>query len=250
MIVGLTLAAVVAAAPTPPPAAAPAAAEAEGVEVTARPPPVVGDMQKGVLVFKPDFFTPVRPGTAQDMVNWLPGFTFEDTRDMRGLEGSTGNVLIDGKPPTSKTDTLNAVLRRIPADQVERIDIIVGGAPGIDMHGRPIIANVILKVSATIQRQVNLADYFDMHGREYPSLQLSSSEKRGDRIVQASLDVARNLYVGPNEGYGTWTRYGGAGGPGFAANSRFLQGGTFIGLTGLYQFPFAGGALKANGSVR
>ncbi len=106
------LAAALTAAAYPAPAAVPPApaADAEGMTITAQRT-VVGDLQKGVLNYRPEFFTPVRPGTAMDMVAWLPGFTFEDTRDMRGIEGSTGNVLIDGKPPTSKTVLLPSDLR-------------------------------------------------------------------------------------------------------------------------------------------
>ena len=231
--------------PAPPATSAPTAAVDE-IQVTAARARVVGNLQTGVVNYRPEFFTPVRPGTALDMVNWLPGFTFEDTRDMRGIEGSTGNVLIDGKPPTSKTDTLNAVLRRIPADQVERVDIIVGGAPGIDMHGRSIIANVILKAGATAQRLFSVADYFDFHGREYPDVLLTSSEKHGDRVIEGSIEVSRNTGFFPQLGYGPWTRLDGTGATEFAADTNFLVGGTTAVGTGLYQFPLAGGALKVN----
>ena len=105
--------------------AAPAPEAVQAIEVTAAGR-IKGDMQTGTLAYPPTFFTAVRPSTALDMINWLPGFTVEDTRDFRGLEGSTGNVLIDGKPPTSKTDPLLSVLRRIPSSQVERVDLIVG----------------------------------------------------------------------------------------------------------------------------
>jgi hypothetical protein len=138
------------------------------------------------------------------------------------------------------------VLRRIPADQVERIDIIVGGAPGIDMHGRAIIANVILKSSATVQRVASVADYVDPHGRNSPYGLLSSSEKHGDRVVEGSLEVSRNIGIFPQLGYGPWVRYDGTGAVEFAADSHMLVGGATAVGTGLYQFPLAGGALKVN----
>ncbi len=99
-----------------------------------------------------------------DMIKWLPGFSFEDTRDLRGLGGAIGNVLIDGMPPTSKTDTLTTVLSRIPSSQVERVDLIVGGAPGIDMRGRPVIANVILVKSAVPRGSATVGAYLDRYG--------------------------------------------------------------------------------------
>ncbi len=97
-----------------------------------------------VTTYPASFFSSARPNTALDMVERLPGFTFEESQTLRGLAGNAGNVIVDGARPTTKTDTLSDVLRRIPADSVARIDVIRGGAPGIDMQGRTIIANVIL----------------------------------------------------------------------------------------------------------
>jgi hypothetical protein len=216
------------------------------VVVTAQRP-VVGDLRRGTLAYKPDFFTPIRPSSALDMVGWLPGFVFEDTRDMRGLEGSTGNVLIDGKPPTSKTDTLTSVLRRIPADEVERVDLIVGGAPGIDMHGRNVIANVIMKVRTKPLRVVTLATYIDTHGRTAPDLQLSDTEKANDRTLEASLRIVRNIAIFPTYGYGPWIRRDGTGAALFTADERFEYDGPFASANASYEFPLAGGRLRLSG---
>lgn len=242
MITWLALAAALAAAAPPP------ADTVDAVEVVTRAP-VAGDLQKGVVNYRPEFFVKVRPSTAMDMVAWLPGFAFEDTRDMRGLEGSTGNVLIDGKPPTSKTDTLQSVLRRIPSSQVERVDLIVGGAPGIDMHGRTVIANVILKVSATKRRVIDVHAYVDLHGRVSPEVTVSTSEKHDGKVVEASLQVSRNIAIFPTYGYGSWVRRDGAGAVMFAADSRFNVGGPFVLGSGSYELPFAGGRLRLNGSA-
>ena len=37
------------------------------------------------------------------------------------------------------------LLRRIPASRVDHIELIRGGAPGIDMQGQTVIANVVLQ---------------------------------------------------------------------------------------------------------
>src|SRR3546814_11186828 len=77
------------------------------------------------------------------MVKRLPGFVLVDSDgDVRGFAGATGNVVIDGKPPSSKSESLEAVLRRIPAASVARIEVIRGGAPGIDRGGHDVVANV------------------------------------------------------------------------------------------------------------
>lgn len=101
--------------------------------------------QRGVLVFTPDFFAANRPNTAQDMVNRVPGFIIQDGSGTRGFEGAVGNVLINGNRPASKNDTGSNVLSRTPANRVERIELIRGGAPGVDMQGYSVVVNVVLK---------------------------------------------------------------------------------------------------------
>ena len=83
----------------------------------------------GVISYPPAFFAAQQPPSALDMVQRLPGFAFSAGDAIRGYEGGGGNVLIDGQRPASKTDNLEELLRRIPAGQVERIDLIRGGAP-------------------------------------------------------------------------------------------------------------------------
>ncbi len=105
----------------------------------------------GVLVFAPAFFAEQQPNTALDMVNRVPGFSVDDGSGSRGFEGAVGNVLINGARPASKNDTGSNVLSRTTADQVERIELIRGGAPGIDMQGYSVVANVILKSESSRQ---------------------------------------------------------------------------------------------------
>ena len=247
------LAAAAAQAASPAPPATPQAAPADAVQtivVESGKAPVIGDLQKGVLVFNPTFFTQVRPATAMDMVQWLPGFSFTDTRDMRGLEGAGGNVLVDGKPPTSKTDTLFNVLRRIPSEQVERVDIIVGGAPGIDMHGWPVIANVILKKSATRRGFIGVSNFIDGHGNMTPEVLITSSKNENGRTVEYNLDAGKNLAIFPTFGYGPWVRRDASGTQILAANVANLASGPYVVASGVYARPVAKGTLKLNGSLR
>ena len=95
---------------------------------TIQPAPAAGQSATGVTSYPASFFTQFQPNTATDMINNLPGFVFDDGDSVRGFAGAAGNVLIDGVRPTSKSDDLYSILRRIPASQVERIDLIRGGA--------------------------------------------------------------------------------------------------------------------------
>ena len=127
-------------------AAAPALA-AETAPTAPRQTAQAGD--QGVLVFTPDFFADARPNTALDMVNRVPGFSVNDGDGARGFEGAVGNILINGSRPASKNDTGSNVLSRTVATQVERIELVRGGAPGIDMQGYSVVANVILKTTSS-----------------------------------------------------------------------------------------------------
>ncbi|OXE37095.1 MAG: hypothetical protein CGW95_03595 [Phenylobacterium zucineum] len=101
--------------------------------------------EPGVISYSAAFLAETGPNTALDMVQRLPGFTFDKGVVVRGLEGGGGNVLIDGEPVVSKNDTLDEMLRRIPVGSVLRVDVIRGGAAGIDMRGRTVVANVVRK---------------------------------------------------------------------------------------------------------
>jgi len=101
--------------------------------------------QQGVLVFTPDFFASQQPVTALDMVSRVPGFTVIDGDGSRGFQGSVGNVLVNGSRPASKNDAGSSVLSRTLVAQVDRIELVRGGAPGIDMQGFSIVANVITR---------------------------------------------------------------------------------------------------------
>ena len=113
--------------------------------------PLADAAQRGVLVFTPDFFAAQSPNTALDMVNRVPGFSVDDGSGARGFEGAVGNVLINNARPASKNDTGSNVLARTLARQVERIELIRGGAPGIDMQGYSVVVNVILKSESSRQ---------------------------------------------------------------------------------------------------
>lgn len=243
----LEMFAAAAVAATPAPALAPQAVE--GVEITARRQQT-GTLQQGVQAYRPEFFTPVRPSNAMDMIKWLPSFTFEDVRDLRGLGGVVGNVLIDGKPPTSKTDTLSSVLARIPSDQVERVDIIVGGAPGIDMRGREVLANIVMKPTPRVKGVVNLGAAVLQDGRVFPELLVTASRNAGGRAWEASLTLVHRTILGAGVGDGEWVRTNGAGATVFRADETSRAPMPQAIATGSYEFPLAGGKLKLNGSAR
>jgi hypothetical protein len=102
------------------------------------------EQSAGVQVFPAQYFAPSHPADAYDMVSKLPGFELiEGDEDVRGFTGSRGNVLFDGRSPSGKSETLEQMLRRIPASSVLRIELIRGGANSTATGGYDLVANVV-----------------------------------------------------------------------------------------------------------
>ena len=86
---------------------------------------VAAQTAPATITYDPAFFAAAKPESAYDMVLLLPGFAFDPgDQDSRGLASAAGNVLIDGRRPAAKTDSLANILRRIPASGVTRIELI------------------------------------------------------------------------------------------------------------------------------
>jgi hypothetical protein len=96
------------------------------------------------LSYPADFFSRYAPVTALDMVNNLPGFALDNgDNDTRGFGGAAGNIVINGARVSAKSDTPSDILGRIPATDIERIDVIRGQVAGFDLRGQNVIANII-----------------------------------------------------------------------------------------------------------
>ncbi len=152
-----------------------------------------GAQASTVTPYPPAFFTEFRPNTAMDMIGRLPGFSFDGGSFERGFAGTAGNVLIDGERPPSRSDGLSQVLSRIPASSVARIDLIRGGAPGIDMQGKTTIANIIRKPEAGLTGSAfGRLDIDDEHGFE-KDIELQARREKDGRRMEASLAVGSYL---------------------------------------------------------
>ncbi|MGO4409053.1 MULTISPECIES: TonB-dependent receptor plug domain-containing protein [unclassified Brevundimonas] len=143
---------------------------------------------QGVLIFTPDFFKDARPNTALDMVNRVPGFSVNDGDGARGFEGAVGNILINGARPASKNDTGSNVLGRTVATQVERIELVRGGATGIDMQGYSVVANVILKTTSSREHIVSWNANLFEGGRDLFGGAYQFTAREGDRTWGVTLN--------------------------------------------------------------
>ena len=101
----------------------------------------------GRQVFTPADFARYAPTNAYDMLNQVPGFSIRDNENLRGLGQATGNVLFNGERPSNKGDTMYTQLSRIPAGNVERIEIVDGATldiPGLSGQ----VANIVYRAAA------------------------------------------------------------------------------------------------------
>jgi hypothetical protein len=167
--------------------AAPEAQAATTVAPETPAPAVATETQRGVISYPPSFFAEQRPSTALDMITRLPGFRLDGGDDARGFAGTAGNVLINGERPTTKSENLEGILKRISASAVERVELIRGGAPGIDMQGQTILANVVIKSTVQVEKVANIQTYLYPDGFFGPLLEFQASRREGVNEIEGSL---------------------------------------------------------------
>ena len=216
------------------------------VSLLAQAAAAVAPAQQGVTSYGPEFFAAQQPSTAVDMLNRIPGFSLDNGASVRGFEGAAGNVLIDGQRPASKADSLQDILFRVPAGKVERIDVIRGGAPGIDMQGKTVLANVILKKDGGLRALVAVANNHLDDGRNLGQLRTEASGSLGDIKWELAARAGRGLDDGNGAGKGV--RFT-AGKPTVRTGYDGEGDGIFYNGTGAVEGPVLGGALRLNGRL-
>jgi outer membrane receptor for ferrienterochelin and colicins len=99
---------------------------------------------EGTRTYMPADFVQFAPKTALDMINRVPGFAVREEDQERGLGEASGNVLINGQRLSGKSNDVVTELTRIPAANVERIEIVDAATlkvPGLTGQ----VANVIVR---------------------------------------------------------------------------------------------------------
>jgi outer membrane receptor protein involved in Fe transport len=218
---------------------------AQAVAAVVAPAPS-GPEAAGVTSYPQAFFAAQNPNSALEMVGRLPGFSLDTGDAVRGFEGAAGNVLIDGQRPASKTDSLDTILSRIPASKVERVDVIRGGAPGIDMQGKTVIANVVLKKGGAIRGLFAVSGYHLGDGRTFPGVRAEASGSLpGDRTWELALRGGG----GPDDGIGPGiSSFKFANGAPTQQIRIAIHGDDLSGsATGAFETPLFGGRLRVNG---
>ena len=109
--------------------------------------PAGGMKSNARQVYAPADFARYAPNNAYDMLVQVPGFQIRDNEQLRGLGQATGNVLFNGERPSNKADDMYTQLSRIPAGNVERIEIVDGATldiPGLSGQ----VANIVYRADS------------------------------------------------------------------------------------------------------
>ncbi len=98
------------------------------------------------------YFAPYRVQNAEDMLRRVPGVAAivdaaSPTTQTRGFGSGGDQILLGGKRMAAKGQILQT-LRRIPAANVERIELIRGTSADIDVQSEGVVVNIVLKSGA------------------------------------------------------------------------------------------------------
>ncbi len=176
--------------------AGPACAQGSDAAATADAAVSSPDRSSELVSYDSDYFDKFKPLTALDMVRQVPGFQLEESEDgPRGFASGAGNLLINDQRPSAKQDLPSAILSRIPAGNVERIELIQGQVRGIDLRGQSSLINIILRADnpASVKWEGAVLVPFK-HGPLTPIVNVSLSDRWKEVEYNTGLSMIGNSY--------------------------------------------------------
>lgn len=150
------------------------------------------------LVYDQQFFEEFEPVSVGDQLRRVPGVAFtsdigeSDSPQLRGLGQGYTQVLVNGRPIPGAGNDRTVFVDRIPAEIVDRIEIIRSPGADIDSQGVGGTINIILKDGASLPPGVilRMGVTHDMdQGKSRGSFAASTSGSNKDETVFYSLTV-------------------------------------------------------------
>ena len=183
-------------------AAAPAAPGAEtsaAAQAIAAPGPVgaVANPALRTITYELAFFASFAPRTALDIAQRVPGFSLDlgsnqNGADVRGFAGVAGNVVINGARPSSKAESLETLLARIPAQRVTRVEVGPGDLFGSDYAGKSQVLNVIMSAQTGLDANFTAQALRRYNGFIDRNFSASAVFQRGPSTFNVSAGTGRN----------------------------------------------------------
>jgi outer membrane receptor protein involved in Fe transport len=151
--------------------------------------------ENSTITYPASYFTQFDLYSVEDMLDRIPGINnargggqrggssgpgSSGGSDRRGLGSGGDQVLINGRRIAGKENEGNSQLGRIPASQVEYIEIIRGTSGELDVRGGGQVINIVLfeaESSSSVAYEFNVDRYHD--GEYDPGGQISLTGQRG-----------------------------------------------------------------------
>lgn len=166
------------------------------------PDPVVAVPQAGAakLVYTPADFVRFAPKTAYDMLVQIPSFTIRTAEAERGLGQASENVLINGQRITNKQGGATDELRKIPAANVLRIEIVDAASLGIaGLSGQ--VANIVLaeasKASGQFEWMPDIRAHYAKPNLFRGNISYSGKSRWLDYNLSVKNQAGRGAFGGP-----------------------------------------------------
>ena len=151
-------------------------------------------------VYDSGYFAQFAPRTALDIVQHVPGFQLDlgvtqgatGNVDVRGFAGTAGNVVLNGARPSTKSETLDVTLQRIPAQRVVRVELGSGDLYGSDYAGKSQVLNVVLSNAGGYDANVTLSGTRRYTGYIQPNASANVAFTKGPSSLNLSAGTGRN----------------------------------------------------------
>jgi hypothetical protein len=158
------------------------------------PAPASSTQATRTTIYDAAFFAQYAPRTALDIARRVPGFALDlGDNDVRGFAGAAGNVVINGARPSSKAETLETTLARIPSDRVVRVELGPGDLYGAEYSTKSQVLNVILSAAGGIDGNVTASIRRLYTGRIVPDGSVSALIRTGQSSFNLSAGTSNVL---------------------------------------------------------
>jgi hypothetical protein len=152
--------------------------------------------------FVPADFARFAPRSAYDMARNVPGFAIRTGDDARGLGQADTNILINGRRISGKANGPLEALRRLPVEDVVRLELVDGASLGIGgLTGQ--VLNVVTSASGRVTGQFRYNPEFRSFGTPARLLQgnlaLAGSGAKSEWTLALRNDSNRRGNEGPEE---------------------------------------------------
>jgi outer membrane receptor protein involved in Fe transport len=170
--------------------------------------PATTENSANVVVYDQEFFSRYTVNNAEDMLRLIPGvpaiLDAGNNQQERGFGSGGARVLIGGRRFPGKANEINTNLRRIPPQNVERVELIRGLSEDIAVQSEGLVVNIILKEGAGLAATGNweLNYRFNDQGDEGVDGLLSYNGVW--RQLSYNFGIERNLWS-PPAGDARWT---------------------------------------------